>query len=286
MLSVQNLSLRLGGRLILDNLHFTAAPGSLCVLMGANGAGKSTLLRTIAGEYPDYSGSIEIGGRSLKAMTVQEQARCRAVLSQQMQLQLPFTVEQVVAMGRFVYGQNDQPIVQYAMELLELQHLSTCNYLTLSGGQQQRVQMARVLAQLLDVPDIEGKQYHGRKMLLLDEPVTGMDILHQQTALHLAARLARQGVLVIAVLHDFQLAAAFAERMVFLHKGSVHTQGDVRQVLTKENIRHCFRVEADVLDHPDYPYPLVVAGNFFTHNNKHHGNNNEIPLDAVPRTKS
>lgn len=275
MLEIDHISLRLGGRPILDNVVLQANDGELCVLMGANGAGKSTLLKVIAGEYGHYEGNIRLHGRELRQLSIQEQARSRAVLSQQIQLQLPFTVTQVVMMGRFVYGQDasalDQAIVQYTLDLLQVFDLKDRNYLTLSGGQQQRVQMARVLAQLLEVPDLEGADYKGRKMLLLDEPVTGMDIRHQQLSLQLAARLAKRGVLVVAVLHDFQLAAAYAERVVLLHRGAVYKQGRVREVLTEPDIRHCFGVSVHVLSHPDYPYPLIVAGlpekNIHSHNN-------------------
>lgn len=275
MLEIDHISLRLGGRPILDNVVLHASDGELCVLMGANGAGKSTLLKAIAGEYAHYDGNIRLHGQELRRMSIKDQARSRAVLSQQIQLQLPFTVTQVVMMGRFVYGQEatalDQAVVRYAMELLQVLDLEDRNYLTLSGGQKQRVQMARVLAQLLETPDLEGMNYEGKKMLLLDEPVTGMDIRHQQLSLQLAARLAKQGVLVIAVLHDFQLAAAYADEIVLLDGGTVYRQGKPKDVLTEQAIRHCFHVPVQVLTHPGYPYPLIVAGlpekKMYSHNN-------------------
>ncbi|GEP98598.1 heme ABC transporter ATP-binding protein [Chitinophaga cymbidii] len=275
MLEIDQISLRLGGRPILDKVSMRAKDGELCVLMGANGAGKSTLLKAIAGEYAHYEGDVRLHGKNLRQLSIREQARSRAVLSQQIQLQLPFTVAQVVMMGRFVYGREatalDQSIVTYAMELLQIPDLQDRSYLTLSGGQKQRVQMARVLAQILETPDLEGMHYKGKKMLLLDEPVTGMDIRHQQLSLQLAARLARQGVLVIAVLHDFQLAAAYAEKVVLLHRGTVYKQGKSTEVLTEPVIRHCFQVSVQVLAHADYPYPLIVAGlpekNIHSHNN-------------------
>lgn len=276
MLEIDHISLRLGGRPILDNVQLRANDGELCVLMGANGAGKSTLLKAIAGEYPHYEGNIRLHGRELRQWSVKDQATGRAVLSQQISLQLPFTVMQVVMMGRFVYGQEntalDKAIVLYALELLQVSDLKDRNYLTLSGGQQQRVQMARVLAQLLEVPDLEGADYKGRKMLLLDEPVTGMDIRHQQLSLQLAARLAQKGVLVVAVLHDFQLAAAYAQNIVLLHRGTVYKQGRPEAVLTEPVIQHCFGVPVQVLSHPQYPYPLIVAGmpDQNRHSHNHH----------------
>lgn len=263
MLVVKDLSLTLGRSRILEQVHLQARPGELCVLMGANGAGKSTLLRTIAGEHMHYQGSIALNGRELHTAPVGEQARQRAVLSQQLALQLPFTVAEVAGMGRYVYrtqeAAQDKAIVAYALRLLQVYDLKDRAYTTLSGGQQQRVQMARVLAQLLEAPDLYAADYTGRKMLLLDEPVTGMDILHQQLSLQLAAQLARQGVLVLAVLHDFQLAAAYAQRIIMLQQGRVQVQGAVDEVLTAAHIRDCFGVDVSVLHHPHCAYPMVVT---------------------------
>lgn len=263
MLCVNDISLRLGKTAVLNNIHFEAQAGELCVIMGANGAGKSSLLKVIAGEYLHYNGNVTIGGRNLRNMSIREQASVRAVLSQQMVLTQPFSAWEVVGMGRFVYGSGlsakDKEIINYALKVMQVQHLRDRIYPTLSGGQKQRVQMARVLAQLLEAPDLHAADYTHKKMLLLDEPVTGMDILHQQLSLQLAATLASQGVLVVAVLHDFQLAAAYAQRVLFLKNGDVHAQGAVDEIFTPQHIRDCFGVDVTVLDHPHCNYPLVVT---------------------------
>ncbi|WP_217604516.1 heme ABC transporter ATP-binding protein [Chitinophaga sp. GbtcB8] len=263
MLVVKDVSLSFGNVPVLEQMQLQAQPGELCVLMGANGAGKSTLLRTIAGEYKHYHGSILLNGQELHHIPVDAQARQRAVLSQQLNLQMPFTVAEVAAMGRYAYRAAerlyDKEIITYALKLLQVYDLKERSYPTLSGGQQQRVQMARVLAQLLEAPDLHAMDYTGKKMLLLDEPVTGMDILHQQLALQLAVQLSRQGVLVIAVLHDFQLAAAYAQRIFFLKNGRVYAQGPVDTVLSPLHIKHCFGVDVSVLHHSLCAYPLVVT---------------------------
>jgi iron complex transport system ATP-binding protein len=166
-------------------------------------------------------------------------------------------------MGRFVYGSYlsvlDKEIITCALKTMQVYNLKDRAYPTLSGGQKQRVQMARVLAQLLEEPDLYAANYAGKKMLLLDEPVTGMDILHQQLALQLATTLATQGVLVIAVLHDFQLAAAYARRLFLLKDGSLYATGNVDEVFTPQHIKHCFGVDVAVLQHPHCNYPLVVS---------------------------
>ncbi|ASZ09732.1 heme ABC transporter ATP-binding protein [Chitinophaga pendula] len=269
MLQVDNISLSLGHMPILRQVSFDAPAGELCVLMGANGAGKSTLLKTLAGEYSHYKGTIRFNKKALKDIPVEGQATMRAVLSQQQSLTLPFTVTEVVRMGRFVYGYQaaslDQEIIDYALKTLQVYDLRHRSFLTLSGGQKQRVQMARVLAQLLEAPDIDAVDYAGRKMLLLDEPVTGMDILHQQIALQLSSQLAARGVLVVAVLHDFQLAAAYAQRIVLLHQGHVYADGNVAKVLTADNIESCFGIAVSVLQHPLCEYPLIVTAGNGTH---------------------
>lgn len=263
MLCVKDVSLSLGKMKILEGIHLQAAAGELCVIMGANGAGKSTLLKVIAGEYIQYQGSVLIGGQELKTLPVAMQARTRAVLSQQLTLNQPFTVAEVVSMGRYIYNTHlsaaDKEIINYALKVMQVQHLRDRTYPTLSGGQQQRVQMARVLAQLLEAPDLQATDYSGRKMLLLDEPVTGMDIQHQQLSLQLASTLAASGVLVVAVLHDFQLAAAYARTLLMLKDGRVYAQGTVEEIFTPAHIKNCFGVDVAVLEHPHCHYPLVVT---------------------------
>jgi len=263
MLIAQNISLSLGKKPILRQVNLEAEAGTFCVIMGANGAGKSTLLKVLAGEYTHYEGELMLAGKALRTMPLAEQARHRAVLSQRLSLAQPYTVAEVVQMGRYTYRMAtaalNHAIIIYAMKTLQVYDLRDRSYLTLSGGQQQRVQMARVLAQLLEVPDLQGAAYAGKKMLLLDEPVTGMDILHQQLALQLAQQLTRQGVLVIAVLHDFQLAASYAQQLCMLHQGAVHMTGPVKAVLTPEHIETCFGIAVKVLSHPQYDYPLVVT---------------------------
>lgn len=263
MLHVKNISLTLGKMPILRDVSFAASAGELCVIMGANGAGKSTLLKVIAGEYPGYKGEVRVAGKELREMPIAQQATTRAVLSQQVVLNQAFTVQDIAAMGRFVYnrqlGSIDQEIVTCAMKTMQVYHLRDRAYPTLSGGQQQRVQMARVLAQLLEAPGLQELDYTGKKMLLLDEPVTGMDILHQQLALQLATTLAAAGVLVVAVLHDFQLAAAFAQRIILLKEGALYTQGTVDEVFTSQHIKNSFGVDVAVLSHPECHYPLVVT---------------------------
>ncbi|SEW26256.1 heme ABC transporter ATP-binding protein [Chitinophaga arvensicola] len=262
MLDVQELSLSLGGHRILHQVSFQAKAGECCVIMGANGAGKSTLLKVLAGEYPHYTGSVLLGGNPLRELTTAEQARQRAVLSQRIQLHLPFTVSELVKMGRYVYGEKetvDKAIVDYAMHTLQVYELRDRAWTTLSGGQQQRVHMARVLAQLLEAPQLDGGV--DGKILLLDEPVTGMDIRHQQLALQLAAELAEHGVLVVAVLHDFHLAAAWADRIFMLHKGSIYAAGTTEVVLTAANIRHCFDIDVQVLEHPACDHPIIMTLN-------------------------
>ncbi|SEW02630.1 iron complex transport system ATP-binding protein [Chitinophaga sp. YR573] len=263
MLRVKDISLMLGKAGILNKVSLEAGAGELCVIMGANGAGKSSLLKVIAGEYEHYRGSVNIAGNELRNMPIAEQARKRAVLSQQFNLNQPFPVIDVVSMGRFVYGSHlsvlDKEIITCALKTMQVYNLKDRTYPTLSGGQKQRVQMARVLAQLLEEPDIYAVNYAGKKMLLLDEPVTGMDILHQQLALQLATTLAAQGVLVIAVLHDFQLAAAYAQRLFLLKDGSLYATGSVEEVFTPQHIKHCFGVDVAVLQHPHCNYPLVVS---------------------------
>lgn len=263
MLHIKDILLTLGKMPILKDISFEAEAGELCVIMGANGAGKSTLLKVIAGEYPAYQGDVMIAGQELRKMPISLQATTRAVLSQHVVLNQAFSVQDVVAMGRYVYNRNpgalDKEIVKCALQAMQVYDLKDRTYPTLSGGQKQRVQLARVLAQLLEAPGLQELDYTGKKMLLLDEPVAGMDILHEQLSLQLATTLAAAGVLVVAVLHDFQLAAAFAHRILLLKEGALYAQGTVDDVFTSAHIKNSFGIDVAILSHPECNYPLVVT---------------------------
>jgi iron complex transport system ATP-binding protein len=266
IVTVQNISFSVGQKQILHDLSFEILPGEVTVVLGANGAGKSTLLRILSGEQLPSSGMVLMNDTLLHVLSLQQMARSRAVLSQQYTLNLPFACEEIVMMGRYPHFNNhpaavDRNIVQQCMKQMQVEQFTGRLYQTLSGGEQQRVQMARVLAQLYEtaVNDASGK------LLLLDEPTASLDVLHQQTTLSKARELAQQGCAVLIVLHDLNLAAQFADKIILLKSGRLVQQGLVKEVLQPACIAEAYNMEVDVWSHHAYDFPVLVPAG---HKNK------------------
>ncbi|OQP58558.1 heme ABC transporter ATP-binding protein [Niastella populi] len=259
IITAQNISYSIGKKPILHNLSFVMQPGEVTVVLGANGAGKSTLLRMLSGEQPPTAGSVLLNDKNIQALTPSQLARCRAVLSQQYMLNLPFSCEEIVMMGRYPHFNNhpaqaDHDIVQQCMQEMQAAQFTGRLYQTLSGGEQQRVQMARVLAQLREVnaAEVTGK------LLLLDEPTASLDCLHQQACLHKARDLAQQGYTVVVILHDLNLAAQFADKILLLKNGCLIKQGAMHEVLQPDCIADAYEMEVDTWHNENYRFPVLV----------------------------
>jgi iron complex transport system ATP-binding protein len=248
MISAKNITYAIGKRQILNNISFDAHAGELLVILGNNGAGKSTLLKAICNETK-HDGLVEFNQQNASSICSKELALKRAVLKQHTQVNLPFLVEEIVMMGRYPHFKNvetpyDYQAVQEAMQKVGVLHMAKQNYLTLSGGEQQRVQLARVLAQLQHKTDL------GTRYLFLDEPVSSLDIAQQHNTLTLAKAFAKEGNVVVAVLHDLNLAAMYADKILMLKQGKVNVYGNVANALTDANITSTFDFPAYVTKHP------------------------------------
>jgi iron complex transport system ATP-binding protein len=251
MIEIRHASVHRGTKTLLNNVSLAIRPGEVLAVLGPNGAGKSTLLRIAAGELTPELGETWIDGRPLESVPRLELARIRAVLPQASSVGFPACAEDIVALGRSPhYGVCDQlahrRAVERALAWVDIGSLSQRNYGTLSGGEQQRVQLARVLAQI-------GIEENGSnpRYLLLDEPTTSLDLAHQHAILDIARRLSRRNVGVLAVLHDLNLAAAYADQIVLLKQGEICAEGLSDDVLEPQTIRDVFGIAARVIDVPD-----------------------------------
>ncbi len=219
-LVAKNLVVVRGNSTLLNDVSLEINAGDLVAVIGPNGSGKSTLLGAVAGDFALDAGSVTLNGNDLATLAPRELARARAVLPQQMVISFPFTVREIVAMGRSPWrDDNDDERIDAAMHRLEVMSLRERTYQTLSVGEQARVSMARVLAQ--DTP-----------LLLLDEPTAVLDIGQQERFLAIARALVDEGRGVVAVLHDLNVAMRFATRVVVLHEGRCVASGDPQSVLT------------------------------------------------------
>lgn len=255
-LNATHLRLQRGQRWIIDDVSLTLSGGELVALIGPNGAGKSTLLRLLTGYLPAEQGECLLAGRTLAQWPARALSRRRAVMLQQTQLRFDWPVDAIVAMGRAPWGtHHEAEIVRDVMTLTGCNDLAGRAYATLSGGEQQRVQLARSLAQLWNDGAPEG-------WLFLDEPTSALDLYHQQQLLRLLKKLTASGKLhVCIVLHDLNLAALWADRVMLLNKGKLVAQGTPQQVIQTDIIAQWYGAEVQVNPHPggDSPHVFLCA---------------------------
>lgn len=257
MLHIRNISYKVPDRYLLQHISADFKPGAVTALMGSNGAGKSTLLKIISGEIKPTKGNIYWNGIDLRDWKQNELAKTRAVLRQQYQMQLPFAAYDIIAMGRYPHFKNKMTskcaaVINEVAVYTGVQHLMKRNYLTLSGGEQQRVQLARVLAQVWDAPE---KQ----KLILLDEPVSALDIQYQHQLLALVKELTNNNFTIIAVLHDLNLAMQYADEVMLLKMSKIVQFADKQQALTTQNIQETFGVSAALHQANGYPHPFITV---------------------------
>lgn len=243
IVQASKLDFSIDGKKLLSGVSFSAQPGEVLAVLGSNGAGKSTLLRLLSRDLKPDKGEITLNRVALSVWPNQELARCRAMLTQQTTVSFPFTTAEMVMMGRYPHfrlkpSPLDKNVIRHVMQFTGIVHLQDRNYLSLSGGEQQRVQLARVLAQLWD-------HSFQQKLLLLDEPVSALDIEYQHQVMQLIRKLATLGATVIVVVHDLNLAYRYADKFLLLKRGHLLAHGD-RSVLTTSGIREAFNVVARI----------------------------------------
>lgn len=254
MLTASGLSLTLNHQSILKDIDLCLNGGELVALVGPNGAGKSSLFKALSGEYSQLLTKVTLADKPLSEWPLTEKAQCFAILAQQSLLNFPFKVAEVVSIGRTAKStsaEQNNAVVKQAMAEVDILHLADALYPHLSGGEKQRVHLARVLAQIWEQ---QGEQ----RYLLLDEPTAALDLAHQQQILQLAKAWSQQGVAVLTVLHDLNLAARFADRIIMLKQGQIFAQGTPAEVITTAHVKQVFEVDMQVLKHPQADYPVLI----------------------------
>ena len=257
MLAATDIDVFLDRRPVIDGVSITARAGQVTAILGPNGSGKTTLLRALSGELPCL-GQITLNGRDLRSLKPWEAAVRRAVLPQATTLSFPFTVREVVEMGvtagrSGLTAEQQRTLPERALDRVDLSGFAGRTYQELSGGEQQRVQLARVLCQVWR-PVVDGEP----RFLLLDEPVSSLDIRHQLAIMHIARDFARAGGGVIAVLHDINLAAMFADQLVVMRRGEVAAAGAPADVLDDALLEQVFGAALRVGALPSANIPFVL----------------------------
>ncbi len=257
MLKTENIQYSIGKKQILKNISLEFIPGAFNMILGPNGSGKSSFLKIFSGEIKGYRGKVLYNNKNIAELKKETLAKFRAVMSQQPELSFPLLVEEVVMMGRYPHfnfnpNKKDIQICEAVMERMHLSNLSERNYLTLSGGEKQRVQYARVLAQIWEEP-VDDYRY-----LFLDEPLASLDIHYQQEFLQIARDFVNNDTVIVAVMHDLNLATQYADSLFFLKQGSLVANGKPKEILTEQLIKEVFDIDTSIINNPVNNHPLVI----------------------------
>lgn len=245
-LLLDRVSVTIRAKRLLQDISLTVEAGEVLVLVGPNGAGKSTLLRVLAGDLVPTSGQALLDGKPVSDYHPRVLSQRRAVLPQQTVVQFAFSAREIVEMGRGERRADaGDAIVTRSLERTDTLHLAERVYPSLSGGEQARVTLSRVLAQESPI-------------LLLDEPTAALDLHHQQMVMEVARELAGTGARVVAILHDLNLAASYADRIALLREGRLVAIDTPWKAFRADLLSEVFACEIAVARHPARDCPLVI----------------------------
>ena len=259
-----SVSVRVGSATLLEDVSVEVQPGQIVAVAGPNGAGKTTLIRTLAGDVRPSRGEVTLGGRFVAEWSRPELARRRAVMGSETAVAFGFTAEEVALMGRMpLHGGDptdpDRDVIASLLAAVDCGHLADRVFATLSTGERQRVSLARAISQVTDATDGSPMDAAGERYLLLDEPTSSLDPAHQHAAMRLLRREADADRGVLVVLHDLNLAAAYADRIVLMAHARVVASGSPAEVLRADLLGSVFDIPMLVIPHPHLAHPLVIA---------------------------
>ncbi|MDP3486555.1 MAG: heme ABC transporter ATP-binding protein [Bacillota bacterium] len=237
---------------VLNNISLQLRLGAFTGILGPNGAGKSTIVKILSRWFKPQSGTVHIKGQSLPQLSQRQLAQLLAVVEQDTLVGSDITVRELVALGRLPHqsffaeeNEQDRKAIENALQKTGVTAFASRSLSTLSGGEKQRARIAAALAQQTEI-------------LILDEPTTHLDIKHQLELLRLLKALAEDGLTVITVLHDINLAALFCDDIVLLSSGNVIRTGAPQDVLTSEQIEAVYDCKVTVYPHPVYQVPQIA----------------------------
>lgn len=240
-LDIENVNYTIGENKILENITIDFAKGNFYSIVGPNGSGKTTLLKNIIKSINPTKGLVVLDGQDMKAMKAKEVALKIGYVPQNTSMELDFTCYDVVMMGRSHKlkafqneSKSDVDSVIKAMKVMDTLHLKDKFITEISGGERQRVILARAIAQ-------DGE------CIILDEPISHLDIKHQIAVLEQLQKLKNSGKTIITVLHDLNFALNYSEEVILMKEGKVYSQGKVDKVLTSEHIKHVYGVNSEIV---------------------------------------
>lgn len=252
MISIKSLSFKFDNNMILDDINLDIEKGKIYSIIGPNGSGKTTLLKLIANILGSKKETIYIECMDLNDIKINQLAKKLAVVPQNTDIGYQFNVIDIVAMGRIPYlnrfqsmSKEDKQIIKDAMCMTNTWDLRDKKIGEISGGERQRVIVAKAITQQTDI-------------LLLDEPISHLDIHHQIELLELMRKLNKSGLTIIAVLHDINLASLYSDYLILLYNKSIYDIGTPEKVITKDSIKKIYNMDVHLTQYPDKKKPVIM----------------------------
>ena len=249
-INIKNLCFSIKDFHILKNINLCIEPGEILTIIGPNGAGKSTFVKLIAGDFQPSSGNISYDKLLLENLSLEEKANLRSVMSQNQHIYFDFYVKEIVEMGWI--GKNCKGS-EYINTLLDvskecfIEDLLNKKFKNLSGGEQRRVHLARTFLQLKSMDNSLKNKY-----LILDEPLTHLDIYYEIKIMNLIKKIAKTGVGILMILHDLNIAQKFSNKIAIFSKGKLKSYGQTSKVLVSKNLKETYGLDMHVHKNPNY----------------------------------
>ncbi|MBH15332.1 MAG: heme ABC transporter ATP-binding protein [Cytophagia bacterium] len=245
-ITANNISLSYKDKDILKNIDIDIKKGEIITILGPNGAGKSSLLNIISGEIDINKGEVYYEDSRLSELNIQERAYMRSVMSQSQPIVFDFSVREIVEMGwldkgNLRYSDNMNLAISGVLNDCDIQHLENRKFNTLSGGEQRRVHFARSLIQLWRASDNKDSRY-----LLLDEPTANLDLFHQINLMKMLKELSKDGVGILVILHDLNLAFKYSDKIAMIKNGSIIAYNEPKKIIDQNILSEVYDLTFDI----------------------------------------
>tara|TARA_Y100001935_G_scaffold100930_1_gene83892 strand:+ start:173 stop:946 length:774 start_codon:yes stop_codon:yes gene_type:complete len=247
---IKNISYFLDDKKILRNINLEIIPGEILTIIGPNGAGKSSLIKIVSGDINPSEGEVQYGNKPLSQISLEKRSIIRSVLSQSQNINFDFSVKEIIEMG-WINTKTSISNDNYMKLLLEvskecfIENILNNKFKNLSGGEQKRVHLARTLFQLQNLHKFENNKY-----LILDEPLTNLDIFFEVKIMELIKKKARDGLGVLVILHDLNITQKFSDKVAILKEGELKFYGNTQSVLNSNNLSNVYGLNMKINQDP------------------------------------
>ena len=247
---IKNISYFLDDKKILRNINLEIIPGEILTIIGPNGAGKSSLIKIVSGDINPSEGEVQYGNTPLSQISLEKRSILRSVLSQSQNINFDFSVREIIEMGWIntktsISNDNYMKLLSEVSQECFIENILNNKFKNLSGGEQKRVHLARTLFQLQNLHKFENNKY-----LILDEPLTNLDIFFEVKIMELIKKKARDGLGVLVILHDLNITQKFSDKVAILKEGELKFYGNTQSVLNSNNLSNVYGLDMKINQDP------------------------------------